>query len=62
MDEWTNPSDSYIVLEKMIRLREIMFSELQHLMDVLEGQGLITPAERSSLLELASGIYTRGKD
>jgi len=56
-----SPSDSYIVLEKMIRLGEIMFSELQHLLDVLERQGLITSAEHAALLELGSGINTENK-
>jgi hypothetical protein len=46
-------SDSYLVVEKMIHLGELVFTELEHLLDVLEGQELITPAEHSALLELA---------
>ena len=46
-------SDSYIVVEKMIRLGELVFSDLEHLLDVLDGQELITPAEHQALLELA---------
>jgi hypothetical protein len=46
-------SDSYIVVEKMILLGELVFSELEHLLDVLDGQELITPAEHQALLELA---------
>ena len=46
-------SDSYLVVEKMIHLGELVFSELEHLLDVLEGQELITPSEHSALLELA---------
>lgn len=46
-------SDSYIVVEKMIRLGELVFSELEHLLDVLDGQELITQAEHQALLELA---------
>jgi hypothetical protein len=46
-------SDSYLVVEKMIHLGELVFSELEHLLDVLEEQELITPSEHSALLELA---------
>jgi hypothetical protein len=46
-------SDSYLVVEKMIHLGELVFSELEHLLDVLEGQELITPSEHCALLELA---------
>jgi len=46
-------SDSYLVVEKMIRQDEIMLSELARLLDVLEGQGQISPPERQALLELA---------
>ena len=38
-----------------------MFSELQYLLDVLEGQGFITSAEHEALLELASRINTKNK-
>jgi hypothetical protein len=46
-------SDSYLVVEKMIRQDEIMLSELEHLLEVLEGQGQITSEEHQTLLELA---------
>ncbi len=49
-------SDSYIVVEKMIHLSELVFSELEHLLDVLEGQELITPSEHVALLELAKKL------
>lgn len=49
-------SDSYIVVEKMIHLGELMNSELEHLLDVLERQELITPAEHKALLELAKKL------
>ncbi|HEX9385939.1 MAG TPA: hypothetical protein VF918_06430 [Anaerolineales bacterium] len=49
-------SDSYIVVEKMIRFGELVFSELEHLLDILEGQELITPGEHKALLELASNL------
>jgi hypothetical protein len=46
-------SDSYLVVERMIHLGEIAFSELEHLLEVLEQQELITPSEHRALLELA---------
>jgi hypothetical protein len=46
-------SDSYLVVEKMIGQDEILLSELERLLDVLEGQGQISPEERQTLLELA---------
>lgn len=49
-------SDSYIVVEKMIYLSELVFSELEHLLDVLERQELITPSEHVGLLELAKKL------
>jgi len=49
-------SDSYIVVEKMLRLGELMFTELEHLLDVLEGQELITSSEHKALLELAKKL------
>ena len=49
-------SDSYLVLERMIRAGEILPSELEHLLSSLAGQELITPAEHTALLELAQKI------
>ena len=46
-------SDSYLVVEKMIHQGELVFSELERLLDVLEGQEHITPSEHRALLELA---------
>ena len=46
-------SDSYVVVARMIRQGEIMFSELEHLLNMLEGQEHITTEERKALLELA---------
>lgn len=49
-------SDHYLVVERMIRLGEVLTSELEHLLDSLEEQDLITPAEHRKLLELAQGL------
>ena len=46
-------SDSFLVVEKMIRQDEIGLSELESLLEVLEGQEQITAEERQTLLELA---------
>jgi hypothetical protein len=46
-------SDSYLVVERMIRAGDIPLSELERLLDSLEEQQLITIAEHESLLELA---------
>lgn len=50
-------TDSYIVVEKMIRQREIALSELQELLPTLESQGQITAEECEALLELATESY-----
>ena len=52
------PSDSYLVVERMIQQGEISLSELLSLLCSLEDQQLITTAERQSLLELAARINT----
>jgi len=49
-------SDSYMVVEKMIHLGELVFTELEHLLDVLEGQELITASEHVGLLDLAKKL------
>jgi hypothetical protein len=46
-------SDSYLVVERMIRAGDIPLSELERLLDSLEEQRLITADEHESLLELA---------
>jgi hypothetical protein len=46
-------SDHYIVVERMIRLGEVLMTELEHVLDSLEEQELITPSEHKTLLELA---------
>ena len=46
-------SDSYLVIERMIQMGEVMLSELERLLDTLEEQNLITTAEHEALLELA---------
>ena len=46
-------SDHYIVIERMIRLGEVLMSELEHLLDALEAQELITSSEHETLLDLA---------
>lgn len=49
-------SDSYLVVEKMIRQGEIAMSELERLLDTLEEQQLITFAEHETLLELSQKV------
>jgi hypothetical protein len=49
-------SDHYIVVERMIRLGEVLTSELEHLLNSLEEQELITPAEHQTLIELADRL------
>ena len=49
-------SDSYIVVEKMIRRGEVSKSELQHLLNSLEEQGQITATEHQTLLALAEEL------
>ena len=51
-------SDSYIVVEKMIRLGEVLGSELERVLNSLEEQGLITESEHRTLLELAERLIT----
>jgi hypothetical protein len=46
-------SDHYIVIERMIRLGEVLISELEHVLDSLEQQEMITRSEHQTLLELA---------
>ena len=46
-------SDHYIVIERMIRLGEVLMSELEHVLRSLEEQELITASEHKYLLELA---------
>jgi uncharacterized protein YpbB len=53
MQPSNSSSDSYIVVEKMIRLGELVYSELEHLLKELERQELITPSEHGALLRLA---------
>ena len=47
-------SDSYLVVEKMIRGGEIAIEELQDLLLALEGQELISVEEHVALLNLAA--------
>lgn len=51
-------SDSYLVMERMIRQREIELSELGNLLLTLEQQGQITPEEHQTLLALAEEAQT----
>jgi hypothetical protein len=46
-------SDHYRVIERMIRLGEVLMTELEHVLGVLQEQELITPSEHQTLLELA---------
>ena len=54
------PSDSYLVVERMIQQGEISLSELENLLYSLEEQQLVTTAEQQSLLELAAKIHSDG--
>lgn len=47
-------SDSYLVLERMIREREVTIAELQELLFTLEGQEMISLEEHKALLQLAA--------
>ena len=47
-------SDSYLVVENMIRRGEIVIEDLQDLLATLQGQELITVEEHLALLELAA--------
>ena len=47
------PSDSYLVTERMIRSGEVSLSELERLLDSLQDQQFITTPEHEVLLELA---------
>ncbi len=49
----TERSDSYLVVERMIREGNVTSFELADLLTTLENQGLITASEHSALLELA---------
>jgi transposase len=51
-------SDSYLVVERMIRQGEVSGSELERLLVVLEQQDQITLEEHKALLELAEGLST----
>lgn len=49
----TERSDSYLVVERMIREGTVTSFELADLLTTLENQGLITAPEHGALLELA---------
>ena len=53
MEQQMKRSESYIAVEKMIQLGEIMFSDLERLLAVLQRQERITASEHKALLELA---------
>lgn len=48
-----DPSDSYLVVERMIRRGELPLSVLSVLLDTLVGQGYLTVEEHSLLWNLA---------
>ncbi|HSL44639.1 MAG TPA: hypothetical protein VK897_14480 [Anaerolineales bacterium] len=52
-------SDSYVVVEKMIRLGEVTIAELEDLLDTLERQELISAEEHGALLEMAEGLLEK---
>ena len=49
-------SDSYLVIERMLREGTLKRSKLEDLLVTLESQGMITPAEHQALLDLAEGL------
>jgi hypothetical protein len=49
-------SDSFIVVERMIRHGELRWSELEHLLEILVGQEHITVEECRALLDLATKL------
>jgi hypothetical protein len=51
-------SDSYLVVERMIRAGDIPLSELERLLESLEEQQLITTDQHEILLELAWEVQT----
>ncbi len=51
-------SDSYLVVERMIRAGDIPQSELERLLESLEEQQLITTDQHEILLELAWEVQT----
>ena len=51
-------SDSYIVVERMIRRGELRLSELEHVLEILVGQEHITMAECKALFDLATKLKT----
>jgi hypothetical protein len=53
------PSDHFLVVEKMVRQGEVARSELDHLLSSLEEQGRITSSEHLALLELAERLADR---
>ena len=52
----TNASDSYLVVERMLREGSVTALELQDLLVTLESQQLISAPEHAALLELAAGV------
>lgn len=52
-------SGSYLVVETMIRQNKVMLFELEHLVDSLKRRGLLTMAERESLLQLAKKVLPK---
>lgn len=52
-------SGSYLVVESMIRQNKVMLFELEHLVNSLQRRGLLTVAERESLLQLAVKILPK---
>ena len=54
-----NASGSYVVVEYMIRQKKVMRVELKHLVDTLEGRGLITPGEHRALLNLGNRLLPK---
>ena len=54
-----NASGSYVVVEFMIRERKVMLFELDHLVDSLARQGLITQKEQQALLRLGNKLLPK---
>jgi len=54
-----NTSGSYVVVEYMIRQKQVMHVELQNLVESLENRGLITPVEHEALLRLGNKLLPK---
>lgn len=52
-------SGSYVIVESMIRQNQVMFSELEQLVNSLSRRGLISIKEQQALLTLARKVLPK---